>query len=101
NGQLQQPIFKRQIHELLDESLQVAEAEGVVFEKQEILAIINQVIRLTAENFSSMNRDIFYQRQTENEFIAGYLLRSANFHCINTPIIDHLYQQIKALEQAT
>ncbi|WP_372882009.1 ketopantoate reductase family protein [Psychromonas sp.] len=100
NGQLDNTIFQIKINELIDEALQVAKAEGVIFKKQEILAIINQVITLTAENFSSMNRDVFYQRHTENEFIAGYLLKSANFHHIDTPVINYLYQQIKALEQA-
>ena len=78
----------------------MAEAEGVSFKKEEVFAIIEQVIILTAENFSSMNRDIFYQRHTENEFIAGYLLKSAAFKQIHTPTIMRLYQQIKALEQA-
>lgn len=99
NGQLKETVFQPQIDEVINEALQVAEAEGVVFKKEEISAIINQVISLTAENFSSMNRDIFYQRHTENEYIAGYLLKSAAFHHIKTPIINHLYQQIKALEQ--
>jgi len=100
NGQLKKTAFQRQINALINETLQVAEAEGIVFNKEEMLIIINQVISLTAENFSSMNRDIFYQRHSENEFIAGYLLTSATVHGINTPLIKDLYQQIKALEQA-
>ncbi|PKH01486.1 2-dehydropantoate 2-reductase [Psychromonas sp. MB-3u-54] len=100
NGQLKNPAFQTQINSLVDESLAVATAEGVTFKKEEILDIIQQVITLTAENLSSMNRDIFYRRHTENEFIAGYLLKSAAFKQIHTPTIMHLYQQIKALEQA-
>lgn len=100
NGQLIKSSFQTQINSLVTESLAVAQAEGVTFEKEEILAIIQQVITLTAENFSSMNRDVFYQRHTENEFIAGYLLKSGTFNQIHTPTIKRLYQQIKALEQA-
>jgi 2-dehydropantoate 2-reductase len=100
NGQLKNPAFQTQINSLVDESLTVATAEGVTFKKEEILDIIQQVITLTAENLSSMNRDLFYRRHTENEFIAGYLLKSAAFKQIHTPTIMHLYKQIKALEQA-
>jgi 2-dehydropantoate 2-reductase len=101
NGQLKKPSLQTQINSVVNESLTVAKAEGVTFKKEEILAIIQQVITLTAKNLSSMNRDVFYRRHTENEFIAGYLLRSAAFKQIHTPTIMHLYQQIKALEQAT
>jgi len=100
NGQLKNPTFQTQINSLINESLAVAEAEGVSFKKAEMVEIIQQVMTLTAENFSSMNRDIFYQRHTENEFIAGYLLKSGSFKQIHTPTIMRLYQQIKALEQA-
>lgn len=100
NGELKNPSFQMQINCLVNESLAVAKTEGVTFKKEEILAIIQQVITLTAENLSSMNRDIFYQRHTENEFIAGYLLKSASFKQIKTPTILRLYHQIKALEQA-
>lgn len=100
NGQLKNASFQTQINSVVNESLAVAKAEGVTFKKEEILAIIQQVITLTAENYSSMNRDIFYQRRTENEFIAGYLLKSGAFKQIHTPTILRLYQQIKALEQA-
>ncbi|MFT7052663.1 MAG: 2-dehydropantoate 2-reductase [Psychromonas sp.] len=100
NGQLKSPSFQTQITKVINESLAVAEAEGVSFNKEEMVAIIHQVITLTAENFSSMNRDIFYKRHTENEFIAGYLLKSGAFKQIHTPTIMRLYQQIKALEHA-
>ncbi|MFT6924733.1 MAG: 2-dehydropantoate 2-reductase [Psychromonas sp.] len=101
NGQLKNASFQPLINNLVDESLAVAKAEGIIFEKEEILAIIEQVITLTAENFSSMNRDIFYRRHTENEFIAGYLLKAGAFKQIHTPTIRYFYQQIKALEQAS
>lgn len=56
-----------------------------------------QVINNTAENYSSMNRDIHFQRITENDYICGYLLDKAKHHAIKVPMITQLYQEIDKL----
>ncbi len=99
NGLLQQSAFEPKIAAITTEALQVAQAEDIHFEESELLNIIRQVIDATAENYSSMNRDIYFQRSTENEYIGGYLLKKASRHNIEIPSIKSLYQQIKLLEK--
>ena len=73
NGGLQAPPFQHKITRIAQESLQIAAAEQVHFQERELLNLIQQVIKATAENYSSMNRDLFFQRDTENDYINGYL----------------------------
>ena len=94
NGQLLAPKFTTIIKTIVHESILVSDAEGLPFSKSQLLDTITQVIRNTAENYSSMNRDIHFQRQTENEYISGYLLAKASEHQINVPTITKLYQKI-------
>jgi 2-dehydropantoate 2-reductase len=98
NGQLQVDFFQKTIRHISNEAIKVAAAESVFFEIESLMKVINQVIQATANNYSSMNRDIFYNRATENDFIAGYLLKKAALHKIQTPVISELYNQIKMLE---
>lgn len=98
NGELVTPYFQEQIAKIIAEAMPVLEKLALNFKESELLAIINQVINATALNYSSMNRDIYYQRPTENEYINGYLLKKALQYDIETPLIASLYEQINALE---
>jgi len=100
NGGLQKPAFEQQIVSISREGLLLASAEKIYFQEKELLNIIRQVIAATAENYSSMNRDLFFQRNTENEYINGYLLKKARQHNIAAPCIESLYQQIRNLEKS-
>lgn len=97
NGQLQSAQYSTIIQPLLLEVFTIAEAELLHFKLTSLQEIVSNVIAATAENFSSMNRDVFYKRETEIEFINGYLIKKAQQHNIETPILVDLYQQIKAL----
>jgi 2-dehydropantoate 2-reductase len=113
NGALAEHHFQTQIAQIIDEALPVLEKLDFVldieidessntdnpFSRQNLRNTINTVIHNTAENYSSMNRDIFFQRATENEYINGYLLKKAAQWQIDTPLIHNLYQQILSLEK--
>ena len=98
NGELQDNTFTRKIINITKETIQIAKAEKVYFEEDELLNIINQVIIATSGNYSSMNRDLFFKRKTENEYINGYLLQKAQQHKMIVPNIESLYQKILAAE---
>ncbi|MCP4326317.1 MAG: 2-dehydropantoate 2-reductase [Psychromonas sp.] len=98
NGRLSEVEFQLQIMQMLDEMIPVLKSQQLLFEKSELLTIINSVIEATATNFSSMNRDIHFKRPTENDYINGYLLKKALQYNIETPLISSIYNQIKALE---
>ena len=63
NGGLQARSFEPKILSIAKECLQIAKAEQIHFEEEELVKTINQVIAATAENYSSMNRDLFFQRK--------------------------------------
>lgn len=98
NGELDQddhqPVLTRLTHELAA----VMTAEGIPTQPGRLSEQIHQVINATAENFSSMHQDIFYRRQTEIDFITGYLLKIAARHQIDVPENRRLYESIKQLE---
>lgn len=98
NGKLAEEQFQTQIAQILTEAMSVLKAQQLLFDQNKVLITINNVIDATATNYSSMNRDIYFKRATENEYISGYLLKKAQQHHIETPLIRSLYEQIKVLE---
>ncbi|WP_409439343.1 ketopantoate reductase family protein [Psychromonas sp. GE-S-Ul-11] len=98
NGQLRLTQYAPLIQPLVLETFAIAEAEQLNFDLNELQDTVANVIAATADNYSSMNRDIYYGRETEIEFINGYLIKKAQQHNIETPILSDLYKQIKALE---
>lgn len=75
----------------------VARAEGICLDEP-VLAMATAVIRLTAENLSSMNRDIAAGRRTEIDFINGHLVALAMRHGIDVPRHAALVTAIHALQ---
>ena len=95
NGELTASHYQEQIVAICKEALAIAKTEGVVFQEALLFTKINEVIKATADNYSSMNRDVFYRRKTENDYINGYLLeKSRQFH-LTAPTIEALYEQIQ------
>lgn len=98
NGELKQNRYQTQIAKIITEVMPLLNALNLSFNQQELINTINTVISSTAENYSSMNRDIYFKRASENEYISGYLLKKASQHHIETPFIRSLYEKIKVLE---
>lgn len=61
---------------------------------QHINQLIDKVIKDTADNYSSMQQDVFYGRQTEVDAVLGYLLQKANQLSLKMPNIESLNNQI-------
>lgn len=101
NGQLSQPEIHQDVIRICTEVHQVLQQEDVEWKETELVSMVNQVISATSENYSSMNRDCFYQRKTEIDYITGYLLQKAEQHGISAPTNQTLYNQIKQLEENT
>ncbi|MDD9157093.1 2-dehydropantoate 2-reductase [Aliivibrio sp. S4TY2] len=99
NGGLSQSDIHQDVVQVCCEVQQVLQQEEVILSQSELLLTVNQVISATAENYSSMNRDCFYQRKTEIDFITGFLLQKAKQHGISASTNQTLYNQIKQLEE--
>jgi 2-dehydropantoate 2-reductase len=95
NGELDAPNYQEQIVAICKEAVAIANTEGIFFQPQPLFTKINEVIKATGNNYSSMNRDIFYHRKTENDYINGYLLEKARQFHLTAPTIEALYRQIQ------
>ena len=98
NGDLAHAGYQPQLDTLCAEIAQVMIAEGMVITAQQLRQQVDNVIAATAANYSSMNRDIFYHRSTEIDYINGYLVQQAQRHHIDTPMNRQLWQAIKHME---
>lgn len=100
NGQLADARFAPMLSEVCAELAAVMQRERIASDHADLLRSVMQVVEATAENYSSMQQDIYYQRKSEIDFINGYLLRCAAKHHIKTPHNQKLFEQIKQIEQS-
>ena len=94
-------------HKLLQEGLAVGFAYGkAVLDNSAFLSAdaveraLAETIGATAENYSSMYQDITYGRQTEIDYINGYLIRWGQRLGVSTPCHQEVYQQMKTIFSA-
>jgi 2-dehydropantoate 2-reductase len=100
NGTLAEPRFATEITAILQEVCQVAHACGIALNYSDVWARLQQVIAATAENFSSMQQDIQYQRRTEIDAINGFIVQQAAQAHIAVPHNKLLLQQILQRQHA-
>ena len=98
NGELSKQDFDRELAGVCEEVAGVMTAEGYPVTAIELRQQVDTVINATADNFSSMNQDVCHQRQTEIDYISGYLIARAKVHNIRAPHNQRLWQAIKELE---
>lgn len=98
NGALLSPEYLNQLQLLSREIASVMCAEGERTDAEEVLSSCLAVASATAQNYSSMNRDVYFKRRSEIDFITGYLINRATFHGIAAPENRALYQAIKERE---
>ncbi|MCL1073703.1 ketopantoate reductase family protein [Shewanella dokdonensis] len=97
NGALADAHYQQHIQAVIAELVEVAQCEGLTLENEALLQRVNQVIKLTANNYSSMQQDVLYHRPTEIDAINGYLLQLAQQHDIELPVNQALVTQVKRL----
>lgn len=98
NGALAEKHYQQQIQAVIAELVKIAKFEGLSLDNDALLQRVNQVISLTATNYSSMQQDIQHQRLTEIDAINGYLLQLAQQHDVELPVNQSLVAQVKCLQ---
>ncbi|MFA0071810.1 ketopantoate reductase C-terminal domain-containing protein, partial [Vibrio breoganii] len=98
NGELADKRFSEVLSSIIKELTQVMHAEGITCSFDELEISVNKVIRETAQNNSSMQQDMFYQRKTEIDFITGHLIKTALKHQIEVPVNQKLFELVKERE---
>lgn len=98
NGDLAAPRYQAMRDEIISELVEVAHADGIELDKLVLTNRIDEVIKLTANNFSSMHQDVANKRQTEIEAISGYIIKRAAIHGLIPKANQQLFEQVKTLE---
>jgi 2-dehydropantoate 2-reductase len=99
NGELAHSQYQETLQSVIREVTLVMQAEGIDTDSEILSQSVAQVIQATAKNLSSMQQDIVHQRQSEIDFITGYLIKKAQQHNIATPVNRSLYDAVKNIEQ--
>ncbi len=97
NGHLLQTEFTETIEGLCDETSQVANAHGINLTKEALIALVRQVAKQTANNFSSMHQDVANKRRTEIDAINGYIVSLAGKKGIDVPLNTLMVEKVKKL----
>jgi len=99
NGQLADAQFSDTIAMILKEWRLVAQSCGIQIKLEEMSKVVYDVIHKTANNYSSMNRDIAAGKITEIEFINGFIINQAEINGIAVPENKKLVKRINQLER--
>lgn len=97
NGNLSDPKYLTKIKQILDEAHIISSALEIKIDRDEIESIVFAVINATALNTSSMAQDVLKGKQTEIDYINGYISKMGKALSIATPLNDQLVSQIKSL----
>ena len=88
------------VRQIVDEGLTVAKADGVEFDREEILDLVRKICVLTHSGCSSMYQDRIHKRRTEIDFINGSVVSLARKHGIPVPVNALLVQLVHAVEDS-
>lgn len=102
NGELLTiPEAIQSIHQLCAEIQAIAVAQGKSHAMGNLAASVVKTLRETADNFSSMHQDIARGRDTEIDFLNGYLCELAATHHIDCPENRRVLEAVKQREHTT
>ena len=99
NGRVNNDIFTVQIKKILTELVLVAECEEIHLNTDLLIKTVRQVAKATAKNSSSMRCDILAHKQTEINYINGYVHDLGITHGIATPQNTQLWQKVNSIIQ--
>jgi 2-dehydropantoate 2-reductase len=101
NGQLaSNPALRAQVKILCDELGAITAARGYTALAADVTSIAFGVVAATANNQSSMMRDVQNRRVSEIEYITGYLVNEALRLGVPCPANRQLLEQVRTLDKA-
>lgn len=98
NGQLADNCYRPQIVGVCREISLIMNKSGYPMDTDYLVAQVFEVIEKTAENFSSMHQDVKFHKQTEIEYVNGYVHNLGKSLAIPTPENSKLLATIKSIE---
>ncbi|MCX6671647.1 MAG: 2-dehydropantoate 2-reductase, partial [Euryarchaeota archaeon] len=97
---LENPLLEKTVEYVCTESSRIASSKGIIASPVEMIEKTKEVIRDTAENYSSMLQSIQQGKKTEIESINGVLLRIGTEQKIDTPLNRILFELITSVGQS-
>lgn len=97
NGDVAHERFENTINQLIEEIVVIAHLKNISLNKENLKKTVYLVAQNTEKNSSSMRCDVQHGRQTEVEYINGYIHRLGQELNIPTPKNTELYQRVLAL----
>lgn len=101
NGEINSEAFSRSIGKVLQEVVDVAGQQGISLSLDILKNRIKQVAQATARNSSSMRCDMLAGRETEIDYINGYIHRYGQRYNIATPENTRLWREVSQLTATT
>jgi 2-dehydropantoate 2-reductase len=99
NGRLPESHYSRGLMEgLVNEAVLVSDKSGITLPYTDPLKKVEEVCRLTAENYSSMYQDVKYSRKTEIDYINGAIASEGEKYGVDSPLNRSVTTIIHALE---
>lgn len=98
NGYLSEnPILERLLEIICEESVKIANANGIDLTYSEILSKTKDVVKNTSENYSSMFQSVIKGKKTEIDSINGKLIEIGRKYNVSTVINEILLNSVKSL----
>ncbi len=97
NGELSNTKYTQQLDTIIKEISYLTERLNINLSYQEMRETVDTVINNTAKNYSSMHQDVLNGRETEIDFINGYIVNIGKALGIPTPENEKLWRAINKL----
>jgi len=99
NGQLlNNNVWTKVLHGAALEARNVALAQKVQLPYADVIARVNEICKMTSNNFSSMLQDIQRGAKTEIDFICGAIVTAGKRAGVQTPINSFLHDHVRQKE---
>ena len=93
------PELRVSLNAIIQESLNIALAEGINLNEEDLIRSMDNAIEKGYEHKTSMLIDILNNRKTEVDFLNGKIIELGKKHHIQTPLNLLIYGLIKAIEE--
>ncbi|MBF7072459.1 ketopantoate reductase family protein [Glaciecola sp. MH2013] len=92
NGEL--TLYPKEVAAVKNEVFDLYEFMQLPIDTFALSTQIDEVISLTANNYSSMHQDYHFQRETELDGILGFLIEKAEATGMQLPLINDMYMRL-------
>lgn len=85
---------------LIREAIDIAAAEGIRFDSEDVLKQLRKTCEEVGSGFSSMSQDVMNARMTEVDSINGYVVERGKAHGVSVTYNEFVVNLIHAIEQS-